>query len=47
MTSAAELHPLLANEEGADTQDEDPANMLLRSGYLAGAASPHRSEAGK
>jgi len=35
MDNAAE-HPLLENEEGQDTEDEDPANMMLRAGYLAG-----------
>lgn len=32
------LHPLVANEEGNDTHDDDPANMFFRAGYLAALA---------
>lgn len=35
MNAPAE-HPLLENEEGTDTQDEDPSNMVFRAGYLVG-----------
>lgn len=31
-----EEHPLLMNEEGVDTEDQDPSNMMLRAGYLVG-----------
>lgn len=31
-------HPLLQNEEGDDTHDDDPANMMFRAGYLTGMA---------
>lgn len=33
MTNAA-AHPFLANEEGVDTHDDDPSNMMIRAGYL-------------